>query len=198
MNAQSFSFEETKKSAELGDANAQYKLGLMYYHGEGTLTDPKMAFYWYKKSAEQGNANAQYNLGLMYYNGVLNVKRKSSEKDEYEEAKHQYDDLTGDPKSDILEGVSIGTGSVGGGLGNRGVASRPTIRDNSQDRGIVVIVICVDSSGNVISANYTQKGSTSVSHKLRKNAIEAARNFKFNPSNISKQCGTITFDYRLQ
>jgi TPR repeat protein len=215
MNAQSLSFEETKKSAELGNANAQYKLGLMYYNGEGTLTDPKMAFYWYKKSAEQGNANAQYYLGLMYYHGVLNEKRKSEEKDEYEEAKQQYVDLFGDGKgqtdeagnqenpqgdsdSNILEGVSTGTGTVGGGLGNRGVVARPTIRDNSQDHGTVVVKVCVNANGQVLSAEYTQKGSYSISDNLRKKSVEKAKKFKFTPSNISKQCGTITFDYRVQ
>lgn len=142
------------------------------------------------------------------------AQRKAEEKRK-EEAKKQFGDLfgkgkgetdeagnqgdpDGDPNSDILEGVSTGTGTVGGGLGDRGVSSKPTIVDNSQDRGIVVIDICVDGSGNVISAKYTQKGSTSVSDKLRKNAIEAAKKFTFTPSNISKQCGNITFDYRVQ
>ena len=143
------------------------------------------------------------------------AQRKAEEKKKYEEAKEQYGDLFGkgkgetdeagnqgdpggDPNSDILEGTSTGTGTVGGGLGDRGVASKPTIKDNSQDRGIVVIEICVDGSGNVTSAKYTQKGSTSVSDKLRKNAIEAAKKFKFTPSNITRQCGNITFDYRVK
>ena len=41
----------------------------MYDNGEGTLKDPKQAFYWYKKSAEQGHATAQFNLGTMYIHG---------------------------------------------------------------------------------------------------------------------------------
>ena len=48
------SFNEVKKSAEQGNAEAQFSLGLMYSKGEGTLTDKKKAFYWIKKSAEQG------------------------------------------------------------------------------------------------------------------------------------------------
>lgn len=63
-------FVEIKKSAEQGYAAAQNNLGGMYYDGEGTLKDPKQAFYWYKKSAEQGHAEAQYDLGVMYYFGV--------------------------------------------------------------------------------------------------------------------------------
>ncbi len=53
------SFNDIKKSAEQGDARAQYNLGVMYDNGESTLTDKKQAFYWYKKSAEQGDARAQ-------------------------------------------------------------------------------------------------------------------------------------------
>jgi TPR repeat protein len=44
-------FSEVKKSAEQGDAIAQYSLGIMYDNRKGTLTDKKQAFYWYKKSA---------------------------------------------------------------------------------------------------------------------------------------------------
>ena len=58
-----------KKSADQGDAFAQYNLALNFYNGEGVPQDYKQAVYWYKKSANQGYAKAQYNLGIMYYNG---------------------------------------------------------------------------------------------------------------------------------
>jgi len=57
------------KSAELGNADAQYNLGVMHYFGEETPIDKKRALYWYEKSAEKGNENAQFNLALMYANG---------------------------------------------------------------------------------------------------------------------------------
>jgi TPR repeat protein len=56
-------------SAELGNAEAQYNLGLMYYNGQGVQKDYKESVRLYQLSAELGNAEAQYNLGLMYYNG---------------------------------------------------------------------------------------------------------------------------------
>ena len=56
------------KSAEQGDAEAQFNLGYMYYKGEGVPKDYKEAVKWFTKSAEQGDAQAQYNLGLMYNN----------------------------------------------------------------------------------------------------------------------------------
>lgn len=146
---------------------------------------------------------------------LAEAKRKAEAKKKYDEAKKQYGDLfgdgkgetndagnqgdpDGDPNSKILEGVSTGTGTVGAGLENRGVMKRPSIKDNSQDRGTVVVKVCVNQSGNVISASYTQKGSLSISDNLRQKSVEAAKQFKFTPSDIDRQCGLITFDYKLQ
>ena len=61
-----------QKAAEIGNPNAQYKLGRMYqgYGDEGVPTDIKEAFKWYHIAAKQGLADAQDYLGLMYYNGI--------------------------------------------------------------------------------------------------------------------------------
>ena len=45
------SFEETKKLAEKGNAEAQSILGLMYFIGEGVAQDDKQAFRWFQKSS---------------------------------------------------------------------------------------------------------------------------------------------------
>ena len=58
-----------RKSAEQGNAFAQYSLGVCYENGYGVPKDLEEAVEWYRKSAEQGNAFAQYNLGLCYANG---------------------------------------------------------------------------------------------------------------------------------
>lgn len=58
-----------RKSAEEGNANAQYNLAVMYANGIGVKQDETKAFLWYTKAACQGYANAQYNLGLMYEKG---------------------------------------------------------------------------------------------------------------------------------
>ena len=63
------SVSSLKKSAEQGDAEAQFELGEMYYNGYDVAQDYKQAFSWYKKSAEQGYAYAQLQLGGMYFNG---------------------------------------------------------------------------------------------------------------------------------
>ena len=53
------------RAAEQGDADAQNKLGDMYYDGEGVARDYAEARRWYRKAAEQGFADAQYNLRLI-------------------------------------------------------------------------------------------------------------------------------------
>ena len=56
-------------SAEQGDANAGYYLGVMYSIGQGVHQDDKTAVKWFTLSAEQGDADAQWSLGAMYSKG---------------------------------------------------------------------------------------------------------------------------------
>jgi uncharacterized protein len=55
--------------ADQGDVDAQYNLGIMYYHGEGVAKDIDKALHWFQMAAEQEDADAQYNLGLMHGKG---------------------------------------------------------------------------------------------------------------------------------
>ena len=58
-----------RKSAEQGDAAAQFLLGACYANGSGVSKDLEEAVKWYRKSAEQGYAAAQFNLGWCYEYG---------------------------------------------------------------------------------------------------------------------------------
>ncbi|MDR1828983.1 MAG: sel1 repeat family protein [Methylobacteriaceae bacterium] len=60
-------FEDTLKSAEAGNAKAQYELGMMYYNGTGVPKYKAEAARWFRKAAERGETDAQYRLALMYY-----------------------------------------------------------------------------------------------------------------------------------
>ena len=77
-------FEGFSEYAKMGNATAQYNLGIMYENGRGVSQDnakaaewyrksaeqgDTRAVEWYRKSAEQGNVTAQYNLGYMYHDG---------------------------------------------------------------------------------------------------------------------------------
>ena len=61
--------ERMTKSANGGNAEAQYNLGVMYDNGQGVPQDYERAAKWYQKAADQGLAHAQTNLGLLYDNG---------------------------------------------------------------------------------------------------------------------------------
>lgn len=57
-------------AAKRGDATAEYKLGIMYSHGQSVARqDDAQAVYWLHKAAEQGHADAQYGLASMYASG---------------------------------------------------------------------------------------------------------------------------------
>ena len=62
-------YEEWLPLAELGDAEAQYNLGVMYDEGAGIEKDLVKAAGWFRKAADQGFIDAQTNLGMMYYYG---------------------------------------------------------------------------------------------------------------------------------
>lgn len=58
-----------QEAANNGDADSQYKLGLLYLTGNGALQDFAEAAKWLQLAAEQGYGPAQYELGLIYRNG---------------------------------------------------------------------------------------------------------------------------------
>ncbi|MBR2571639.1 MAG: SEL1-like repeat protein [Clostridia bacterium] len=58
-----------RKAAELGDPDAQFRLGNMYYFGRDVAQDYPEAAKWWRRAAEQGHAGAQANLGWLYERG---------------------------------------------------------------------------------------------------------------------------------
>ena len=51
-----------RKAAEAGDAEAQYRLGLMYAKGDGVEEDQWEAVDWLRKAAKQGHKPARNEL----------------------------------------------------------------------------------------------------------------------------------------
>jgi TPR repeat protein len=74
---------ELRIKAEKGDAQSQYDLGNMYYHGEGVQQGYTEAARWYREAAEQGFAKGQYNLGYLFQYG-------QGVSQDYAEAAHWY------------------------------------------------------------------------------------------------------------
>ena len=100
----------------------------------------------------------------------------------------------GDPNSKVLEGMGHGAGTING-FGSRGVRSAPRLQENSQKQGRVVLSVCVDASGNVVSADYKAVGSNSNDSDLIEAAKRNARQYRFAAGSAEKQCGTITYNF---
>jgi TPR repeat protein len=58
--------KELEKKADAGDANAMFKLGEMYYHGNGVDKNDAKTLQYFEKAAAQGNARAMFELSVMY------------------------------------------------------------------------------------------------------------------------------------
>ena len=62
--------DQLQRRAVEGDADAQFRLGIKYFNGEGVAKDEGQTTFWFHKAAEQEHTLAQYNLGVMYEAGL--------------------------------------------------------------------------------------------------------------------------------
>jgi TPR repeat protein len=62
-------FREWQASAQAGQAEAEFDLGVLYAQGRGVHRDLNEAARWYRQAADQGNAEAEFALGQMYSRG---------------------------------------------------------------------------------------------------------------------------------
>lgn len=106
-------------------------------------------------------------------------------------------DPNGDPNASAVSGISTGNGNVSG-LGGRNIVSAPPVTGRTQDAGTVVVKICVDSNGKVVSADYTQSGSVGATPQLKQLALANAKKYKFSAGTLDKQCGRITYKFKVQ
>lgn len=57
-----------------GNVLAQFRLGSLYYHGQGVAEDEKMALFWWKKAAAQGSAESMFQIASAYLFGSQAAK----------------------------------------------------------------------------------------------------------------------------
>lgn len=104
-------------------------------------------------------------------------------------------------------GTGHGDGRPGGngGNGNYNLAGRRLLKSpeqmtDTQEEGIVVVEIIVNSEGKVIKATPGKRGSTTNSAHLLAKARQAAFSAKFDPSTsgVKEQRGTYTFVFLLE
>ena len=104
----------------------------------------------------------------------------------------------GKPNASALDDLSRGTGKVGTGLGSRALLHAPSIQDNTQKTGRVIVNICVKADGHVSSAKFRQKGSTTTDAHLISLAEKSARKYVFSKSSVEEQCGDVIIDFKLR
>ncbi len=104
----------------------------------------------------------------------------------------------GDPNSTNYKGGGHGNGiAIAGGLQGRKIRSTPSFTDEFNENAKVAVDIHVDASGNVISAEYQARGSTTADASLKAIAIQKAHQVKFN-SGSDESAGTLIFNFKLK
>jgi hypothetical protein len=104
----------------------------------------------------------------------------------------------GDPNSTNYKGGGHGNGiAIAGGLQGRKIRSTPSFTDEFNENAKVAVDIHVDASGNVISAEYQARGSTTADANLKAIAIQKAHQVKFN-SGSDESVGTLIFNFKLK
>jgi hypothetical protein len=105
---------------------------------------------------------------------------------------------SGDPNSTNYTGGGHGNGiAISRGLQGRRISSTPEFKDEFNDNAKVAVDIIVDASGNVTSAEYQAKGSTTSDARYKTIAISKAKQVKFN-SGSEESSGTLIFNFRLK
>lgn len=56
--------------ANAGNSTAQFRLGMLYYMGQGVPEDENQAVFYWKKAANQGSVDAMFHLGSAYLFGT--------------------------------------------------------------------------------------------------------------------------------
>ncbi|MFK7770688.1 MAG: energy transducer TonB [Saprospiraceae bacterium] len=78
----------------------------------------------------------------------------------------------------------------------RSLVQPPVVKGQNPKSGTVVIKMCIDIDGNVKTAKFTQRGSTTFDKRLRSMAVEAAKQAKFSKGLDPEECGSITFKFK--
>lgn len=106
----------------------------------------------------------------------------------------------GDPLSDNYNGTGSGNGGVALSLASRRFVTMPSIKDDGQKSGKVVVEIRVDKNGVVTSAKAGARGTTLTDASMWNKCEAAALGCRFNTldSAPDTQIGTIVFNFKLK
>lgn len=110
----------------------------------------------------------------------------------------------GKPNGNISSDNYTGNGGTGRsgvaisrGLTGRSITRFPSFEDDFNENAKIAVDIRVNENGQVTSAVYQSRGSTSSSATLKSIALRKARELKFNASE-GESIGTVVFNFRLK
>lgn len=112
----------------------------------------------------------------------------------------------GNPNADSYTGnggSGNGTGagvSISRGLQGRKINRYPSFEDDFNENAKVAVDIKVDGNGNVTSASFQPRGSTTTNANIKGIALAKARQLKFSTDadGIEDQMGTVVFNFRIK
>lgn len=108
--------------------------------------------------------------------------------------------LDGNPYApSYFGGQGTGSGGVGYGLNGRGKASFKRIKQDCNQSGMVIVKIVVNQSGNVISAEPGQRGTTNTAQCLLEPAKKIAMSHKWPADSKAptRQIGFVSVNFKL-
>jgi TonB family protein len=83
-------------------------------------------------------------------------------------------------------------------MAGRTLTQKPSISDQSQTEGKIIVTVVVNSRGEVLSAKAGARGTTLSNSSIQRKCEDAALRARFSPSDREEQTGTITFIFKLQ
>lgn len=108
----------------------------------------------------------------------------------------------GDPDSKNYTGGGRGKSGlqISKGLSGRRVARAYNYQDDFNENATVAVDVRIDKEGNVVSASYQLRGSTTSDSYYKEKAIEAVRKSKFTPSSSApdEQTGTVLVTFKVR
>jgi hypothetical protein len=107
----------------------------------------------------------------------------------------------GNPDSKNYKGGGHGNGiAIKSGLSGRSFVRTPSYQDEFNENATVAVDIRVDKDGNVISATYQPRGSTTSESFYKEKAIEFVRKSKLNanPNGPDEQTGTVSVNFKVR
>ena len=108
----------------------------------------------------------------------------------------------GNPDSKNYTGGGTGNAGIriGSGLSGRGIAKAYSYQDDFNENATVAVDVRIDKSGNVISATYQLRGSTTSESYFKEKAVEIVKKSKFTsaPNAPDEQTGTVLVNFKVR